>query len=110
MRSPSVHATSCSPLHCLNLTQHVTLPLFGQEPFFYGHDNYDQLVKIARVLGTDGLWEYCAKYGVELDPQVGACSTAGGTARAAAQHGAVQERSLGLFEQFPMMGQGLGQG
>lgn len=44
--------------------------LCRKEPFFYGHDNQDQLVKIARVLGTDALWEYLNKYGVELDPQV----------------------------------------
>jgi casein kinase II subunit alpha len=24
--------------------------------FFHGHDNYDQLVKIAKVLGTDELF------------------------------------------------------
>ena len=24
--------------------------IFRKEPFFYGHDNYDQLVKIAKVL------------------------------------------------------------
>jgi len=23
--------------------------IFRKEPFFYGHDNYDQLVKIAKV-------------------------------------------------------------
>lgn len=28
--------------------------IFKKEPFFYGHDNYDQLVKIARVLGMFG--------------------------------------------------------
>eukprot|EP00747_Dinoflagellata_sp_TGD_P086210 gnl/TRDRNA2_/TRDRNA2_163196_c0_seq8.p2 gnl/TRDRNA2_/TRDRNA2_163196_c0~~gnl/TRDRNA2_/TRDRNA2_163196_c0_seq8.p2 ORF type:complete len:178 (+),score=29.37 gnl/TRDRNA2_/TRDRNA2_163196_c0_seq8:130-663(+) len=33
-----------------------------------GHDNYDQLVKIARVLGTDGLFAYLDKYNLELDP------------------------------------------
>jgi hypothetical protein len=44
-----------------------------KEPFFYGHDNQDQLVKIARVLGTDSLWEYLNKYGIELDPQVCPC-------------------------------------
>lgn len=27
----------------------VLLQIFRKEPFFYGHDNYDQLVKIARV-------------------------------------------------------------
>ena len=41
-----------------------------REPFFYGHDNYDQLVKIARVLGTDALHAYLQKYGIELDPQL----------------------------------------
>jgi len=41
---------------------------FKKEPFFYGHDNYDQLVKIARVLGTDGLYRYLDKYQLELDP------------------------------------------
>jgi casein kinase II subunit alpha len=30
--------------------------IFKREPFFHGHDNYDQLVKIARVLGTDALF------------------------------------------------------
>jgi len=41
--------------------------VFKKEPFFHGHDNYDQLVKIAKVLGTDGLLEYLAKYNMELD-------------------------------------------
>lgn len=44
--------------------------IFQKEPFFHGHDNYDQLVKIARVLGTDELFAYLAKYGIELDPQL----------------------------------------
>ncbi|KAG6530912.1 hypothetical protein ZIOFF_004679 [Zingiber officinale] len=43
--------------------------IFRKEPFFYGHDNYDQLVKIAKVLGTDGLTVYLNKYHLELDPQ-----------------------------------------
>merc|ERR1712036_193398 len=42
--------------------------VFRKEPFFHGHDNYDQLVKIARVLGTDGLFAYLDKYNLELDP------------------------------------------
>lgn len=25
------------------------MQIFRKEPFFYGHDNYDQLVKIAKV-------------------------------------------------------------
>lgn len=31
--------------------------IFKKEPFFHGHDNYDQLVKIARVLGTEDLFQ-----------------------------------------------------
>jgi casein kinase II subunit alpha len=42
--------------------------IFRKEPFFHGHDNYDQLVKIAKVLGTDDLFEYLDKYDLELDP------------------------------------------
>lgn len=41
--------------------------IFRREPFFHGHDNQDQLVKIARVLGTKDLFEYTDKYGLELD-------------------------------------------
>ena len=26
------------------------LQIFRKEPFFYGHDNHDQLVKIAKVI------------------------------------------------------------
>jgi len=42
--------------------------VFRKEPFFQGRDNYDQLVKIARVLGTDGLFDYLEKYNLQLDP------------------------------------------
>jgi len=42
--------------------------IFKKEPFFHGHDNYDQLVKITKVLGTDDLFEYLDKYDLELDP------------------------------------------
>jgi len=41
--------------------------IFRQEPFFHGQDNQDQLVKIARVLGTDELYAYLDKYGLTLD-------------------------------------------
>ncbi|KAI9364068.1 casein kinase II subunit alpha [Pilaira anomala] len=41
--------------------------IFRKEPFFHGHDNYDQLVKIAKVLGTDKLFAYLDKYGIKLD-------------------------------------------
>jgi len=43
--------------------------IFKKEPFFHGHDNYDQLVKIAKVLGTGDLNKYLEKYNLELDPQ-----------------------------------------
>lgn len=42
--------------------------IFKKEPFFQGHDNYDQLVKIAKVLGTDDLYKYMEKYNLVLDP------------------------------------------
>lgn len=44
--------------------------IYRKEPFFYGHDNYDQLVKIAKVLGTDELNAYLNKYRIELDPHL----------------------------------------
>lgn len=43
--------------------------IFRKEPFFHGHDNYDQLVRIVRVLGTEELFEYLDKYHIELDPR-----------------------------------------
>jgi len=44
--------------------------IFRKEPFFHGHDNQDQLVKIAKVLGTDELFAYLDKYGIQLDPSM----------------------------------------
>merc|ERR1712147_56001 len=41
--------------------------IFQTDPFFRGHDNYDQLVRIARVLGTAKLDEYIKQYNIELD-------------------------------------------
>ncbi|KAJ2450183.1 Casein kinase II subunit alpha [Coemansia sp. RSA 2424] len=43
--------------------------IFRKEPFFHGHDNYDQLVKIAKVLGTDELHAYLKKYNIVLNEQ-----------------------------------------
>lgn len=43
--------------------------IFRKEPFFHGNSNSEQLVKIAKVLGTDELFEYLDKYDIELDPQ-----------------------------------------
>ena len=42
--------------------------IFRKEPFFHGRDNNDQLVKIAKVLGTDELMNYLRKYDLKLDP------------------------------------------
>ncbi|TRY93561.1 hypothetical protein DNTS_006500, partial [Danionella cerebrum] len=35
--------------------------IFQKEPFFHGQDNYDQLVRIAKVLGTEELFSYLNK-------------------------------------------------
>ncbi|KAI3643253.1 hypothetical protein MP228_012808 [Amoeboaphelidium protococcarum] len=42
--------------------------IFKKEPFFQGDDNYDQLVKITKVLGTEDLVSYVRKYSINLDP------------------------------------------
>lgn len=42
--------------------------MFLMHPFFHGRDNYDQLVKITKVLGTEALHEYLNQYGLRLDP------------------------------------------
>jgi casein kinase II subunit alpha len=43
--------------------------IFRKEPFFHGNSNPDQLVKIAKVLGTEELFDYLDKYDIELDQQ-----------------------------------------
>lgn len=43
--------------------------IFKKEPFFHGNSNTDQLVKIARVLGTDSLYQYLDKYDILLGPE-----------------------------------------
>jgi casein kinase II subunit alpha len=42
--------------------------MFSREPFFKGADNQDQLVKIAKFIGTDDILNYCSKYKIKLDP------------------------------------------
>jgi casein kinase II subunit alpha len=44
--------------------------IFGKEPFFAGKDNWDQLAKISKVLGTEGLVKYIEKYGLNLDHEL----------------------------------------
>jgi casein kinase II subunit alpha len=41
--------------------------IFRKEPFFKGSNESDQLIKIARVLGTNELFDYADKYGLQLD-------------------------------------------
>ncbi len=41
--------------------------MFQKDPFFWGDDNNDQLVKIAKVRGTDDLIEYLRKYSLSLN-------------------------------------------
>jgi len=43
--------------------------IYITHPFFHGRDNYDQLVKITKVLGTEALVEYVNKYKIALEPQ-----------------------------------------
>eukprot|EP00009_Paramoeba_aestuarina_P005800 CAMPEP_0201518400 /NCGR_PEP_ID=MMETSP0161_2-20130828/9260_1 /ASSEMBLY_ACC=CAM_ASM_000251 /TAXON_ID=180227 /ORGANISM="Neoparamoeba aestuarina, Strain SoJaBio B1-5/56/2" /LENGTH=337 /DNA_ID=CAMNT_0047916175 /DNA_START=29 /DNA_END=1042 /DNA_ORIENTATION=+ len=40
--------------------------IFMKEPFFRGENNVDQLVKITRVMGTNGLVDYMKKYNLPL--------------------------------------------
>jgi len=43
--------------------------IFMMHPFFHGRDNNDQLVKIAKVLGTDEMHTYLDKYNLKLDAE-----------------------------------------
>ena len=43
--------------------------VFKKEPFFHGKDPYDQLVKIVKVLGTEGLINYVRKYNLQIDEE-----------------------------------------
>ncbi|KAL6648602.1 hypothetical protein ACP70R_012826 [Stipagrostis hirtigluma subsp. patula] len=44
--------------------------IFRKEPFFHGSNNDDQLLKIAKVLGTDKLDDYLNKYRIVLHFQL----------------------------------------
>ncbi len=41
--------------------------IFRKQPFFHGNSNSDQLVNIAKVLGTEDLFAYLDKYEIQLD-------------------------------------------
>ena len=40
--------------------------VFCKEPFFYGTDNFDQLVKIVKVIGTKEMHDYIEKYNLNV--------------------------------------------
>ena len=42
--------------------------LFGNGPLFVGKDNLDQLVQIAKILGSKGIVQTMKKYQIELNP------------------------------------------
>ena len=46
--------------------------IFMKEPLFHGRDNSDQLVRIAKVLGTEELARYIKKYSLTLDSALSA--------------------------------------
>lgn len=41
--------------------------IFRKEPFFHGYDNYDQLLRIVKILGTSDLYAYLEKYKITID-------------------------------------------
>jgi len=44
--------------------------IFHRDPFFHGWDNYDQLIKIAKIMGTKELNRYVDKYKIEMEPEL----------------------------------------
>ena len=44
--------------------------LFDIDTFFKGSDNYDQMARIVRVMGTDDLKEYLRRYKLNLPKQI----------------------------------------
>lgn len=44
--------------------------VFKKEPFFMGHDNDDQLVKIVKVLGSEDFNSYLSKYSIEIEAKM----------------------------------------
>jgi casein kinase II subunit alpha len=43
--------------------------IFRIEPFFKGADNYDQLIQVAKIMGTENLQEYMRNYNLTLPSQ-----------------------------------------
>ncbi|OHT11531.1 CMGC family protein kinase [Tritrichomonas foetus] len=53
---------------CLGVT--LATLLFRKIPFFRGHDNDEQIVKLASVLGAADIYSYCDKYSLSLPTKV----------------------------------------
>lgn len=41
--------------------------IFRKEPFFHGADNWDQMAKIAKVLGTVDFYAYLNRYNIKIE-------------------------------------------
>jgi casein kinase II subunit alpha len=44
--------------------------IFHLDPMFHGWDNYDQLIKISKIMGTRDLVKYVEKYKIEMEPEL----------------------------------------
>ncbi|XP_055986217.1 casein kinase II subunit alpha-like [Sorex fumeus] len=44
--------------------------VFQKEPFFYGRDNKDQLLKIVNIMGTEHFFEFIENQNIYLDPRL----------------------------------------
>mmetsp|Transcript_11085 Transcript_11085/g.18572 ORF Transcript_11085/g.18572 Transcript_11085/m.18572 type:complete len:303 (+) Transcript_11085:247-1155(+) len=44
--------------------------MFQREPFFKGQDNFDQMIKIAKVVGTQEVIDYVEKFDLEIPPKI----------------------------------------
>jgi casein kinase II subunit alpha len=44
--------------------------IFRVDTFFKGTDNFDQLIKIVKVLGEQDLWAYMTKYGLSMPKEI----------------------------------------
>ena len=43
--------------------------IFKKEPFFHGNDNFDQLIKVVKIMGSNDLINYLKKYDLKLNDQ-----------------------------------------
>jgi casein kinase II subunit alpha len=43
--------------------------IVNKEPFFHGNDNFDQLIKVVKIMGSSDLTNYLKKYDLKLNDQ-----------------------------------------